>query len=262
MREPFPVKRAADGRAMLNVACGSRMHPQWNNLDFSFLVRLARYPRAARILNRSRLLSQKRYERLSRVDPDIICWDLRKGMPFATGTFDVVYHSHFLEHLDRRVVPGFLRECQRILKPCGIIRIVVPDLWTLCHEYVCTFDSLSRSTDSREELSRRHVHNIERLFDQMVRVDAVGTTEQPRVVRYVERLLRGNACRAGETHRWMYDIHTLCGLLLENGYCDPRAESPFTSRVDGWAGFFLDSHPDGKVYIPDSLYMEAMRKPG
>lgn len=259
MRRQFIIKRGADGRAMLNVACGSRTHPEWNNMDFSPLVRLAQHPRFARILNRAGLLSRKRYERLLRVDPGVICWDLRKGIPFETATFEVVYHSHFLEHLDKHAASGFLCECRRVLKPCGIIRIVVPDLTTLCREYLRTFESLSRSTGSDREMVKRHERNVERLFEQMVRVDSVGTTEQPCALRCVERVLRGNASEAGETHRWMYDVHTLSRLLLETGFHDPCIVSPGTGRIDGWAGFFLDSDPDGRGHVPDSLYLEAVR---
>ncbi|KKK49555.1 hypothetical protein LCGC14_3133890, partial [marine sediment metagenome] len=31
-------------------------------------------------------------ERIIKTDTDIIYWDLRKGIPFADGSYDVVYH--------------------------------------------------------------------------------------------------------------------------------------------------------------------------
>ena len=51
--------------------------------------------------------------------------DLSKGIPFDDNSVDVVYHSHLLEHIDRKNVPTFLKEIRRVLKPRGIHRIVV-----------------------------------------------------------------------------------------------------------------------------------------
>ena len=84
---------------MLNLACGTRMHHGWNNLDFSPYARLAHRPRLTSMLKAFGMLSNERLKRLAEVDPEIIAWDLRKGIPFAPNTFDVVYHSHFLEHI-------------------------------------------------------------------------------------------------------------------------------------------------------------------
>ena len=48
----------------------------------------------------------------------------------------MVYSSHFLEHIPRDQVAPFLQECWRILKPGGVLRIVVPDLENLCRIYL------------------------------------------------------------------------------------------------------------------------------
>jgi SAM-dependent methyltransferase len=54
--------------------------------------------------------------------------DLRHGIPAADGTLDLAYHSHMLEHLSYQDGTLFIRECLRVLKPGGIMRILVPDL--------------------------------------------------------------------------------------------------------------------------------------
>src|SRR4051812_49262715 len=113
----FPIKRLADGRAMLNLACGTKMDWGWNNLDFSPYALLARKEWLARGLKAAGLLSGERQDRLRQTDPSIIRWDLRKGIPFEANVFDVVYHSHFLEHIDPQFAPPLLKECHRVLKP-------------------------------------------------------------------------------------------------------------------------------------------------
>lgn len=57
-------------------------------------------------------------------------------LPLADGTADLVYSSHFLEHIPREQVGPFLQECLRILKGGGVLRLVVPDLENLCRAYL------------------------------------------------------------------------------------------------------------------------------
>jgi len=53
--------------------------------------------------------------------------DIKEKIPLADGYCDGILVSHFLEHLTAPESLVFLTECYRIMKPGGIIRIVVPD---------------------------------------------------------------------------------------------------------------------------------------
>ena len=134
------IKYDKNNSAMINLSCGTHMNWEWNNLDFSPYTRLARHMGTAQMLRRIGLLSEDRFQRLLGVDPEIIMWDLRKGIPFDDNVFDVVYSSHFLEHIDKDDVPSFLEDCHRVLKHNGIIRLVVPDLLAIinCYTYAVT----------------------------------------------------------------------------------------------------------------------------
>lgn len=44
--------------------------------------------------------------------------------PLKTNTFDSVYSSNVIEHLDN--IPRVMKELHRIIKPNGVIRIIVP----------------------------------------------------------------------------------------------------------------------------------------
>jgi hypothetical protein len=48
-------------------------------------------------------------------------------------------------------------------------------------------------------------------------------------------------------------------VLCEAGFTDPQVLSAAESRVAAWGSIHLDTEPDGSVYKPDSLYMEATR---
>jgi hypothetical protein len=63
----------------------------------------------------------------------------------------------------------------------------------------------------------------------------------------------------GEVHRWMYDRYSLAHALKEVGFLSPRKVGAEESAVAGWSGFHLDTEPDGSIYKPDSIFMEAVR---
>jgi SAM-dependent methyltransferase len=233
---------------MLNLACGTITHPVWTNLDFSPYAYLARHRRIAGLLRTLGFISDTRWKRLKGVDSGIVRWDLRRGIPYQDSAFDVVYNSHFLEHLNRRHAGEFLKECYRVLKPGGVIRIVVPDLAYLVRQYCETM---------RDPIE--HQLAIEALLDQVVRDQAVGPNEQRGPARIIEKLVRGTPEKTGERHLWMYDAVSLEKLLTELGFVNCRTQSALTSLVPSWKEFRLDANGAGVPHKPESLYMEAIR---
>lgn len=90
----------------INVACGSSFSRGWINIDFS--------PSSSEVRQVNML----------------------HGLPFADNSCDVIYASHFLEHLTPDMAEYFLRESFRVLRVGGRIRIVVPDLEEICAAYL------------------------------------------------------------------------------------------------------------------------------
>lgn len=245
----FTRKLDPSGRALLNLACGTVTDPRWNNVDFSDYIPLRKHPLLASSLRKIGLLSEARYQRLQTMDPDIIRWNLARGIPFHSDSFDVVYHSHFLEHLTQSQGKSFLVECHRVLKPGGILRVVVPDLELLEAKY---YKSLFGSNEEHEAA-------IAKLFQQMVRSECSGTEEQKPWVRRIERLIRGDASKTGELHKWMYDGKSLAPLLGSIGFCSIYRHTALSSNIENWDSYLLDHDAEGRAYKPNSLYMEARK---
>lgn len=254
VRDRFPVKRLPDGRALVNLGSSARCAPGWNNVDFGWLIRLGRHRTLCALLRRAGLLSEARYGRILKLDPNAILWDLRKGIPFADATFDAVYHCHVLEHIDREDAPAFLRECLRVLRPGGVLRVVVPDLEALARNYLAIVD---RQAD--EGSAEAHAAAVGAMIDQMVVRVPRERKERGALVRAAEHLLVGDTAKSGALHRWMYDRHSLSRLMRDAGFGAIRGCDSKTSRIAGWPGFNLDTEPDGTDYKPDSLYMEGVR---
>jgi SAM-dependent methyltransferase len=250
----FFLKRLPDGRTLINLGCGTHMHLAWNNLDFSVYARLRRHMWLVFLLRRFGLISAARFAQFSEVEPDIILWNLRRGIPFGDKTFDGVYHSHLLEHIDREDALAFLVECYRVLRPGGVIRVVVPDLEKWANAYA---QSLSiRSVDNCIE---EHEEVVGSLLVQLVQRGPTTRKMQKPMVRWLERVLLGDSAKVGWQHRWMYDRLTLKALLGKAGFEECQLVTAWESRIDGWKEFGLDTHADGSEYKPESIWMEGVR---
>ena len=54
--------------------------------------------------------------------------NLEKGFPFDTSSSAMIYSNHLIEELTQAEGAAFLRECRRVLRPGGRLRIVTFDL--------------------------------------------------------------------------------------------------------------------------------------
>jgi predicted SAM-dependent methyltransferase len=65
---------------------------------------------------------------LDPVREDTYYLDATKPFPFHWDAFDFIFSEHMIEHLSFRQGIDMLRECRRVLKPGGVIRIATPNL--------------------------------------------------------------------------------------------------------------------------------------
>ena len=121
---------------LLNLGCGNRFHKEWINVDFHSS------------------------------DSNVIEYNLRTGIPFENETFDVVYHSHVIEHFSKEEGPIFIRECYRVLRPQGILRIAFPDLEQIALNYIRLLNELK---NNNLEYINDYDWIMLELFDQTIR---------------------------------------------------------------------------------------------
>ena len=240
---------------ILNLGCGTKtsIRPEVTNIDWSIYLRLKRNWLLRNIV--PILVKGERLDRFNLLGPNIMVHNLTKGIPFGSNTIDVVYHSHLLEHLDEDIAKLFLLEIKRVLKPNGILRIVVPDLEKACRDYV---SHISISEKNNYE-AQNHNSYISQIIEQSVRRESYGTSKQNPFRRFFENTFLGDARRRGETHQWMYDRISLSVLLVHLGYENPQLQSYNTSSILGWNNYGLDFDENGNEYKANSLYIEASK---
>lgn len=65
-----------------------------------------------------------------------IYMDAGKPFPIPDASFDYIYSEHLFEHLTYSQAMNMLKECHRILKPNGVLRIATPNLQFLVDLYL------------------------------------------------------------------------------------------------------------------------------
>lgn len=116
----------------INLGCSSHNPQGWTGISGGltiwflnlpkFLLRLA-YP----FSSRSKKVAFADFYKKVR-STRIIHHDLFFGIPFADNSVPNVFTSHFMEHLTEDSARFLLKEAYRVLKPGGMIHIVVPAL--------------------------------------------------------------------------------------------------------------------------------------
>lgn len=99
----------------LHIGCGPNMLNGWLNSDY--------YPR----------------------NKNVIHLDASKRFPIEDEKFDFIFSEHMIEHIPLNSGITMLKECYRILKPGGKIRITTPDLMFLIDLYSANKNDLQNN---------------------------------------------------------------------------------------------------------------------
>ncbi|MEM9024108.1 MAG: methyltransferase domain-containing protein [Bacteroidota bacterium] len=170
--------------------------------------------------------------------PEMVKLDARKSLPFPDQSFDRVFSEHMIEHINYHDGRNLLRECHRILKPGGIIRLATPDLKVLLDLY---------QAESRTPIQEKYVRFITDRF-------------LPGIHDYQGIFVLNNAFY-NWGHRFLYDRHTLTALLRECGF--DRFQYPLTLESDVLDLRDLESHgkliEDEAINRFETMVIEATR---
>jgi predicted SAM-dependent methyltransferase len=67
--------------------------------------------------------------------PEVMRMDATRPFPFEDATFEYIFTEHMIEHVTFQQGAFMLRECHRVLRQGGVIRVVTPNLTTILGLY-------------------------------------------------------------------------------------------------------------------------------
>lgn len=148
--------------------------------------------------------------------PDGVYLDVVKSFPISAQTFDYVCCEHMIEHISRAQGLTLLRECRRILKPDGIVRIATPDLEVLVGLYHARENALAKRYIAW--ITDRHLEGVH---------------------VYRASFVINNAFR-NWGHQFLYDGELLEMAMRDAGFVDLKRHSPGESDDEHLRG--IESH--------------------
>ena len=89
-KQPDTMAQARSELVKVNLGCGKNKIPGWRNHDIDV--------------------------------------DITKPLPFEDNSVDFMLAEHCVEHVDYYKAIDFFKECARVLKPWGVLRVIVPSI--------------------------------------------------------------------------------------------------------------------------------------
>lgn len=165
---PYVISNHAD---KLNLGCGRNIMPGWINADLTAHV------------------------------PEVFTMDATRPFPFPDNSFDYVFSEHMFEHLDLYGQQNMMRECHRVLRPGGILRLAMPNFDFLI--------DLVNNPDS--EINRRYLDWSYRLFILNKVGYEVDRKDYP--VFVVNNFMHDWG------HKFIHSANSLKDMALSSGFC-------------------------------------------
>lgn len=162
----------------------------------------------------------------------VVFLDATKSFPFDNDTFDYVYSEHMIEHMPFSEGVSMLRECYRVLKSGGAIRIATPDLEVLMNLYIHDEDPLNKKY-------------ITWITDNFL----------PQLSVYRASFVINNAFR-NWGHQFLYDSNLLELAMFEAGFSNIRRCSPNKSDNANFDG--IETHGNNVFGDHDMADFETM----
>jgi predicted SAM-dependent methyltransferase len=216
---------------LINHGCGAIRPKNWVNTDSSLNALIQRVPIFGKII--SKLFSDVTYD-----NSNVRYANLNRRWKISNNCADIVYCSHLFEHLDLNSAELYLKESYRVLKPNGVIRVVIPDLYKLSKKYINEYEEGSISDPSVEFMWALNLHR----------------EGQYRNESFPKRIL-SILQKYPHQHKYMYDSKSMRLLLEQFGFNDIRFDTYGKSE---YIDEILEVEGAKESYL--SVYIEA-RKP-
>ena len=166
---------------------------------------------------------------------EVVYLDAGKPFPLPDASFDAVFSEHLIEHLAYPEGVRCLRECHRVLRPRGRVRIATPSLRRLASLY----------DDELTDLQRRYISWSVGVFVDHADVALPG-------------FVLNNMFHNFE-HRFVYDEQTLAHVLEALGFVEIREWPVGESDDPALVGLERHMRRAAEFNAYETLVLEARR---
>jgi SAM-dependent methyltransferase len=201
----------------LNLGCGPDAPAGWLNVDGSWNAWLSNHVYLHRSLVAIGLINKNSPGAQWNVRP--LVHDLTKRLPFEDNTVAAIYGAHVLEHLYLADSQKLLAECRRVLRPGGVIRLVVPDLHSIVATYLRSKNEGSPSPS--EKIAAADELNEKLGF----------RSPAPPNGNFLFRFYY--LWKDFHHHKWMYDSDSLIRYMESAGFAEVREKGYLESKIPG-----------------------------
>ena len=100
-----------------------------------------------------------------------VCWDVLKGLPYSDQSMQGIFSEHCLEHFHLKNALRLLADFHRVLKPSGVLRLIVPDAESYLRTYVSQSEGdMSQRFPFQDRETQRPLwtplHSVNRVYYQ------------------------------------------------------------------------------------------------
>ncbi len=201
----WPVYRRTHRVRRLHLGCSELLRPGWFNTD--------KYPRRI----------------------GVAYCDATGHYPFENDAFDYIFTEHMIEHVPYAGGKSLVRECLRVLKPGGKLRIATPDL-----------DRILALRQPTTPLEKEYVQYA---------ISAIPEAVYDQTSFFINQFMRAWG------HTFIYDRETLSGLMRSAGFIDITERLPGESDDPELTGIERhgDTFPNAQFNLIESMVLEGTK---
>ena len=167
--------------------------------------------------------------------PGVLKMDARKPFRLPSGCFQYVFTEHMIEHVSYGEALLMLRECHRVLREGGVLRVTTPDLRFLIGLY----------NNPDKDIHKRYITWMCETF--------VPYVDAPSAIFTVNEFMHLWG------HRFIYDEETLRETLFRSGFSSIKRCKLMESAWPVLRGVeSVDREPEGFIEL-ESMAIEAIK---
>ncbi len=194
------------GGPKLNLGCGPVQPEGWINIDGSNRAYLASNLHwIDSLMVQFRLIPPTPFSKLTKHH------NLLTGLPYPNDSIACIYAGELWEHLEHPDASKLTKECYRVLKPKGILRVCVPDGPTFWGKYLHLYqEEMSKPRNDRK--AKALIEHTQMYFNEIcTRKKYLGSM--------------------GHTHKWNFDEIQLIEMFETSGFSGVERMHFHESRI-------------------------------